>query len=223
MILKNLNTLKTNLVILVIMTPLMLLTINGVHAQCSANSYTEPGVGTLTPNCSWAGATVGPGTYTRFNVVNGATYTWETCGYASWDTRLILTNSSNSIITGNDDACGLQSRITWTSNFTGQARIHLYRYNCQRYGSAGSATIRYRVADSSTHTWTGVINDRWSNRRNWQPPCLPTLSDNVSIPNTTRKPRLINSETGNARTVTMSTSSGARLNLQNTSRLNVAQ
>lgn len=209
--------------ILVAIPLLCLLNINNTSAQCTPNAYTEPGVGTLTPNCSWAGATAGPGTYTRFNVVNGGVYTWETCGYASWDTRLILTNSSNSIITGNDDACSLQSRITWTSNFTGQARIHLYRYNCRRYGTAGSATIRYRVTDSSSHTWTGVINDRWTNRRNWLPPCLPTSSDNVTIPNTSRKPRLINSENGYANTVTMSSSSGARLNLQNSSRLTVTQ
>lgn len=192
------------------------------NAQCSANSYTETGVGTLTPNCSAATVSVGPGTYTRFNVVNGATYTWETCSGASWDTRLILTNSSNTIITGNDDFCSLQSRIVWTSNFTGQARIHLYRYNCQRYGSAGSATLRYSVADASTAAWTGVINDRWSNRRNWQPPCLPTISDAVTIPNTTNKPRLINSESGNAKNITMSSSGGARLNLQNSSTLTVA-
>lgn len=213
-------------------------------SQCSLSSYATGSV--LTPNCSASSINVGSGAYVRFNVVNGATYEFYTCG-SNFDTQLSGYTSGGSFRFYNDDSntsstctnctvpqtcnayngsSNLHSYVRWTSNFTGQLRVMVNKYNCQGYtgsGSSQSAILRYRVIDSSTATWTGVINDRWSNRRNWQPPCLPTTSDNVSIPNTSRKPRLINSETGNAKTVTMSTSSGARLNLQNSSKLNVAQ
>lgn len=226
---------------------LVLLLSSSAHiaiGQCSLSSYAIGSV--LTPNCSEASISVGSGAYVRFNVVNGATYEFYTCG-SNFDTQLSGYTSGGSFRFYNDDSntsstctnctvaqtcsaynssSNLHSYARWTSNFTGQLRVMVNKYNCQGYtgsGSSQSAILRYRVIDASAATWTGVINDRWAERRNWQPPCLPTTSDAVTIPNTTNKPRLINSETGNAKTVTMSTSSGARLNLQNTSKLNVAQ
>ncbi len=98
--------------------------------QC-ANDNLQTGVA-VTPNCP--GSTNIPcvqgGQYALINVVAGNTYTFSTCG-ATFDTQITLFNNAGGGSIGyNDDACGLQSTVTWTANYTGQLRVLVDLYIC---------------------------------------------------------------------------------------------
>ncbi|MCB0783586.1 MAG: hypothetical protein KDC02_05025, partial [Flavobacteriales bacterium] len=91
-----------------------------VFPQCG-NDNVQTGTA-VTPNCP--GTTtiscVQGGQYALVNVVAGNTYTFSTCG-ATFDTQITLYNNTGGPSIGyNDDACGLQSTVTWTATFTGQ-------------------------------------------------------------------------------------------------------
>ena len=70
----------------------------------------------------------------------GATYTFSTCGSTSEDTFLRLKNSAGSQVAFNDDACGLQSTMTFTPSVAGSYTI---ASGC--YGS-GSCTARIKIS-----------------------------------------------------------------------------
>lgn len=74
------------------------------------------------------------GEYQVYNVTSGNTYTWSTCGDSDFDTYLTLfqgsTCGSGSVISYNDDACGLQSTISWTATFTGTVTLLVSQYSC---------------------------------------------------------------------------------------------
>ncbi|MFN8288541.1 MAG: PKD domain-containing protein [Chitinophagales bacterium] len=95
--------------------------------QYPAGSYTPPanGAWTSATTISWSGE------YVVWNVVLGSTYTWSTCGTdggnAGYDSELTLTDAGGgTVLAYSDDACGLQSRIVWTSTFNGQVRVYLH-------------------------------------------------------------------------------------------------
>ncbi|MBL0127686.1 MAG: T9SS type A sorting domain-containing protein [Flavobacteriales bacterium] len=101
-----------------------------VLGQCT-NNNTLTGTA-VTPNCP--GTTNIPcvqgGQYALINVVAGNTYTFSTCA-ATWDTQITLFNNAGGGSLGfNDDACGLQSTVTWTANYTGQLRVLIDQYGC---------------------------------------------------------------------------------------------
>jgi hypothetical protein len=85
------------------------------------------------------------GEYAVFNVTAGQTYTWSTCGVATWDTQLTLFAGGAGCVGGslayNDDGCGLQSTITWTATFTGQVSVAIHRWNCAAH--AVCATLQW--------------------------------------------------------------------------------
>ncbi len=112
---------------------LLLLAVDIAKGQCTngyqypSGSYTPPsnGAWTSATNISWSGE------YVVWNVVQGSTYTWSTCGTdggnAGYDSELTLTDAGGgTVLAYSDDACGLQSRIVWTSNFNGQVRVYLH-------------------------------------------------------------------------------------------------
>jgi len=75
-------------------------------------------------------------------VVSGSQYTISTCGGATWDTQLTIYNNTGGASLGySDDACGLQSRIIWTANFTGTLRIILNQYFCTTTTNLASITV----------------------------------------------------------------------------------
>lgn len=100
------------------------------HAQCIGGALyttgTPPCPGNLTVTCIYGGE------YVLVDVVAGNTYTFSTCGGALWDTQITLLTNANVPIPGgyNDDACGLQSSVTWTATFTGTIRVLVTQYNC---------------------------------------------------------------------------------------------
>ncbi|HEX2901408.1 MAG TPA: hypothetical protein VHS96_16960, partial [Bacteroidia bacterium] len=113
---------------------------NEVQAQCGFDNsywggYTLGGVGSSIQAGYYAGYYIG------VNVVAGGNYTFTTCGLAGWDTQLSLYNSSLQAVAYNDDACGLQSNIVWTSNFTGTLYVLLDQYYCNNSGAFGSVRV----------------------------------------------------------------------------------
>lgn len=115
---------------LIVLLALVLFVCEELRAQCANNNayYT-----TVSPTCP-GGATVPciwGGEYVLVNVVMGNTYTFSTCGTALWDTQITLYNNAGGGSLGySDDACGLQSSVTWVATFTGQLRVLVDQYNC---------------------------------------------------------------------------------------------
>ena len=102
-----------------------------LFGQC-ADDNTQIAGGAITPNCP--GTTTVPcvqaGQYALINVVAGSQYTFSTCA-ATFDTQITLYNNTGGASLGyNDDACGLQSTLTWTATFTGQLRVLIDQFFC---------------------------------------------------------------------------------------------
>ncbi len=129
-----------------VITAAILAFAHSVHAQCpNDNTYWQ----TTTPACP--GSTVAStclfaGEYQLINVVAGNTYTFSTCGTTTWDTQITLYNNAGGGSLGyNDDACGVQSSITWTATFTGQLRVLIDQWSllfpCGTNSSCATLTV----------------------------------------------------------------------------------
>ena len=115
---------------------------HSAHGQCpNDNTYWQ----TTTPSCP--GSTVAStclfgGEYQLINVVAGNTYTFSTCGTTLWDTQITLYNNAGGGSLGfNDDACGLQSSITWVATFTGQLRVLIDAFPCTSLSACATLTV----------------------------------------------------------------------------------
>ena len=154
---------------------LLVLSFNNVIATCtcglSSGTKQYPS-STLTPTTTLQTATaIWGGNYTLFNVVNGNTYEWSYCsadgGSASWDTRLNLykENSAHDYIDCNSDYCGLQSKITWTADFTGVVRLITNKYinsSTPCGTNTTNATLAYKITGSSGQPDLTVSNQSLS-------------------------------------------------------------
>jgi hypothetical protein len=114
-----------------------LFTVERVNAQCSncVAQYPAGIQSTTSTSLTTVNTCVFGGEYSVYNVTAGQTYTWTTCGGATWDTQLTLYAGAGGCVGAslayNDDNCGLQSTITWTANFTGQVSLLLSQFFCQ--------------------------------------------------------------------------------------------
>ena len=73
------------------------------------------------PLCGTATGNGGARWYEITGATAGQTVTLTTCGQASYDTKISVwddKSDSNTCIAGNDDACSLQSTVTYTSDGT---------------------------------------------------------------------------------------------------------
>ncbi|MFT4777681.1 MAG: hypothetical protein ACI923_000200 [Flavobacteriales bacterium] len=59
----------------------------------------------------------------------GCVYTVSTCG-TSWDTQITIFDASQTSVAYNDDACGLQSSVTFTAAQSGAYTIQVNQYFC---------------------------------------------------------------------------------------------
>lgn len=109
-------------------------------AQCANNNSPYGSIANLQPGQTGTVYCMYGGEYATVNVVNNATYVFSTCG-GSWDTQLTLYSSSGTYLAYNDDACGLQSEITWTATFTGQVRVMLDKWPCSNYYSCMNLNV----------------------------------------------------------------------------------
>lgn len=77
------------------------------------------------------------GKFAVFNVTQGVTYTWSSCGSSALaiNTQFTLFEGSScgsgTVLAYNDDACGNKSSITWTATFTGTVTLLVNKFDCQ--------------------------------------------------------------------------------------------
>ena len=109
----------------------MVFTGTEVLAQClNNNTLTGTAVtvacpGTVTVPC------VQGGQYALVNVTAGNIYTFSTCTSTAFDTEItVFNNGGGPNLAYNDDGCGLQSSVTWTSTLTGQVRVLVDQFPC---------------------------------------------------------------------------------------------
>ncbi len=135
----------------------------GVHGQCANNNTLNNA--NATPGACPGSTTVGcvqGGQYVLVNVVAGNTYTFSTCGGATWDTQITLYNNTGGGALGyNDDFCGTQSTVTWTANFTGQLRVLVDQWNCASNTSCAGLTINCTPPPSGDCFYTLTLVDSW--------------------------------------------------------------
>jgi hypothetical protein len=103
----------------------------GALAQCLNNNtltgtaVSLPCPGTVTVPC------VQGGQYALVNVTTGNIYTFSTCTSTAFDTEIsVYNNGGGPNLAYNDDGCGLQSSVTWTSTITGQVRVLVDQFPC---------------------------------------------------------------------------------------------
>ncbi len=115
----------------VLLTSIVFQTEVNAQCDCNASNYASinvagwvPGqTGTIT-TCQW-----GEERSTIFNTVAGAVYRVFTCGDTDFDTQLSIYTTGCGYIGYNDDFCGLQSQVTFTSP-GGNLYSVLNRYFC---------------------------------------------------------------------------------------------
>ncbi len=124
-----------NLLIQTLLALIVLLQSTTLHSQCANCSANYPaGTFSTTSNTlTTVNTCIYGGEYAVYNVTAGETYTWTTCGDTDFDTQLTLWTGAScgtGFLAYNDDACGLQSTITWVATFTGTVNLLVSRYNC---------------------------------------------------------------------------------------------
>lgn len=146
---------------------------------------TNVNVGTISSNTSWSGTTSSNTCSTRpsydnqYQFVAGVsgTFTFSTCGGASWDTYMYLsTGSCNSGgITSNDDYCGLQTTVSATLTAGNTYYLLIEGYSTSSYGSY-TITVSVPVAgqmivpSTGNNTYTvcsGVLYDAGGSTGNY--------------------------------------------------------
>jgi hypothetical protein len=127
-----------------------------VMAQCGASTNQ----GTITPTpTSQNTPTINSGRpYWEFSATAGCTYTFSTCASLG-DTYLRLYNSSWVIQAENDDACSVQSTITWLCATTGTYRIHLSRVSYSPWNFCDALNQNTRIAYSRSCPTDPPLND----------------------------------------------------------------
>jgi gliding motility-associated-like protein len=125
--------------------------------SCPNTTASEPSVPQNTsPPCGTFGQfSVGSGTRTTFDIVNNATYEFETCN-SSFNTQLTGRNTANNaVVFYNDDNGPLcatnRASVNWTSTFTGTLGVIVNQFNCSGY-TGNSATLRYRQVNNLSIT-----------------------------------------------------------------------
>ncbi|MFT7073848.1 MAG: hypothetical protein ACJAX3_002848, partial [Patiriisocius sp.] len=112
--------------------------------------------GTISPTAAYQTQTnVSSGNYFTINTVCGSTYNFTFCsngGSASWDTQItVLNTAGNTQLAYNDDACGLQSNISYTATTTGTIQVLISRWNCNNTGGSTGATLAYNVTSGASN------------------------------------------------------------------------
>ena len=105
-----------------------------VEAQCSPNTSRYPSATQNAPTVVGANQIITTGNwagefYQVTGLQAGAVYTWSLCG-ASYDTQLTIRDfNTGAVVAYNDDNCGLQSEVTFTSDGADIA-VHINQYFC---------------------------------------------------------------------------------------------
>jgi gliding motility-associated-like protein len=136
--------------------------------SCPVGLDVDVNAAALNISCSRQQTPIGSGTFRRFNVVNGATYEFETCASpAAQNTQLTGYNSGGTAVFFNDDngptCSGNKASVQWNSSFSGVLRINLNEFPCTGFTNTTSAILGYRqinnidVSGSPTFACTGEV------------------------------------------------------------------
>ena len=131
----------------------LIFSIGQSHAQCPndntqySSSIAPSSVGSLVTmsSCLYGGE------YRLINnLVSGYQYSFETCGDTDFDTQItIYDNVTGASIGYNDDFCGTQSKVTFTSNGN-SVRVLIDKYNCSSQSSC--MTLNATLVSTGTPT-----------------------------------------------------------------------
>lgn len=155
----------------------LLLTFYFSYSQCTGGTL----AGTLSPTLSYQTQAVSNGQYYTINVSCGSSYNFTFCsdgGSAGWDTQLTILDNAG-VYQGygyNDDACGLQSNVSYTSTFNGTIRLLISLYSCNNSGGSSgilaynfnnviitpSFTLTSSSCSQATATITGTTGGTFS-------------------------------------------------------------
>ena len=120
----------------------------------------ETSVGTITPTATYQTQSgISSGDYLTINAICGTTYNFTFCsdgGSATWDTQITVLNSAgNTELAYNDDACGLQSNVSYTATTTGTIQVLISQFSCDNSGGSTGATLAYNaIAGASNPAFT---------------------------------------------------------------------
>lgn len=82
------------------------------------------------------------GQYVSVNVTAGMFYTFQTCGSSTFDSQItVYDNGGFNVLGYNDDACGLQSMVSYNCQTSGTVNVLLDEYNCMNTGACMDLTI----------------------------------------------------------------------------------
>lgn len=134
-----------------VLTAFLLLTgAQSLNAQCAndnvlvAGNLTPPGVSMSTTQ------TFNAGEYMLAYVEFGAQYTITTCSLGSYDTQItVYEDVSGNFVVYNDDFCGLQTSVTFTSNICGYVRVCLDQYYCSNSGLSSGVMMTQNTAGAA--------------------------------------------------------------------------
>ncbi|MDF2437246.1 MAG: C-terminal target protein [Bacteroidota bacterium] len=135
---------------------------NNLFSQCPNNGSLVAGLLTPPSVGSSTSQTYGAGQYMLAFVSAGANYNVSTCGSSAYDTQLtVYDDATGTYYAYNDDACGLQSNLSFTASSCGYVRILLSQYSCNNSGSLATVTMTMNTAGSGTSPVLGttVITD----------------------------------------------------------------
>jgi hypothetical protein len=123
----------------------------------------QSSAGTLTPTTGYQTQTnVSSGNYFTINALCGSTYNFTFCsngGSAAWDTQITVLNAAgNTQLAYNDDACGLQSNISYTATSTGTIQVLISQYSCNNLGGSTGATLAYNVTGSVSSAFNLAVS-----------------------------------------------------------------
>jgi hypothetical protein len=121
---------------------------------CNTSSLNNQGALTVTNTAQTTPVINANGTrlYYTFDVEPGCIYTFETCGLTTIDTYIRIYNGTNpatsTLLWQNDDACGVQSRVSFGVTAAGTYSVLITRYiflggNCNNLNN-NNISVRYR-------------------------------------------------------------------------------
>ncbi len=88
-----------------------------------------------------------------YRVQAGKTYEWSTCNleYNDFDVQLTLFHAGTlQPLCYNDDFCGIDSRIAWTSTFDGAVYVQVSRYNCENTPQVAFTKVDWSVLNPNS-------------------------------------------------------------------------
>ena len=166
------------------------------------------------------------GTGTIQNAANPITFTAPTVTQPSCSTAgtiVVNANASSSLEYSINNGSTWQSSATFNSlsaaNYQLKARLQASSSCEATYGSNPVVLTSPFTASTTTDTWTGCVSTDWATAGNWQDGTVPTVNDDVVIPNTSNKPEIMAGTLAVAKS--MEVLSSARLTLNASGNLTI--